>query len=291
MLLTAATIWGTAFVAQSIGMDYVQPFTFSAVRMILGALALLLLAMLRHRKGTDIMPGQTQVNKRAVIIGSLVCGTFLFIATNLQQFGILYTTVGKAGFITALYIVLVPILRIFMGKKAGANIWCGVAVAAVGLYLLCMNGSFTLAAGDLYVMVCALFFALQIISVDIYGAKIDAVQLSMGQFLVCGILSFIVMLFREQPTLTGIYMARISILYTGILSSGVAYTLQVAGQQRMEPAKASLIMCLESPISLIAGWIILGQAMSGRELTGCALMFAAILISQFGGKRAAGNAG
>ncbi len=284
MLLLAATIWGTAFVAQSVGMEYVQPFTFSAVRMLLGAIALLPLAWLRHRRGTDVMPGSSQVDRYAVIKGSLVCGTFLCIATNLQQFGILYTTVGKAGFITALYIVLVPVLRIFMGKRAGRNIWCGVVIAAAGLYLLCMNGSFTLASGDIYVMICALFFALQIISVDHYGAKADAVLLSMGQFLVCGVLSFIVMLFREQPTLGGIYMARIALLYTGILSSGVAYTLQVAGQQRMEPARASLIMCLESPISLIAGWVILGQAMSGRELVGCGLMFTAILISQFGGE-------
>ncbi len=279
MLLLAAAIWGFAFVAQSVGMDYIGPFTFSGVRCLLGVAALTPLALLRHRNGTD-RGADGKVPVKTLLIGSLVCGIFLCIATNLQQIALIYTTVGKAGFITAMYIVFVPVLRIFLGKKARLNVWAGVLLASAGLYMLCMSGSMTLQSGDLFCFACAIFFAFQILAVDHFAPQVDGVLLSLGEFSVCGVISLIIMAFTERPTWEGLAGAGIALLYTGICSSGIAYTLQILGQQRLEPAKASILMCMESPISVLAGWILLGQALTMRELLGCALMFAAILISQ-----------
>ena len=289
LLLLTATIWGSAFVAQSVGMEYIGPFTFSATRNMIGALALLpvisFLRWLRKREEDDTAVVEKQ-NYAVLLKGGICCGVVLFVASNLQQIGIQYTTVGKAGFITAMYIVLVPILSIFLKKKAGLRVWIGVLIAVAGLYMLCMtDGSFVLQMGDFLVLICALTFAVHILVIDYFSPQVDAVKMSCIQFLVCGILSGICMFAFERPDITSILQAWAPILYAGVLSSGVAYTLQVVGQKGMNPTVASLIMSLESVMAVIAGWIILGEALSKRELLGCSLMFAAIVLVQLPTKK------
>ena len=213
--------------------------------------------------------------------GGIACGILLCIASNLQQFGIMYTSVGKAGFITAMYIVIVPVLGIFLGKKAGAKIWCGVVIAVAGLYLLCMTESgFSIQKGDLLLMLCALIFSLHILTIDHFSPMVDGVKMSCIQFFTSGILSGIGMLLTETPRMTEILAAWMPILYAGVMSCGVAYTLQIIGQKGMNPTVASLILSLESVISVIAGWIILHETLSVKEMIGCVLMFAAIILVQ-----------
>lgn len=285
LLFLTATIWGVAFVAQSVGMDYVEPFTFNAVRNMIGAIVLLpCIGLLNRLNGKDNgEAGEPQ--KKTLIIGGISCGVLLFIASNLQQFGIQYTTVGKAGFITAMYIVLVPVLGIFLHKKAGLKIWAAVALAVAGLYLLCMtDGSFSLQMGDLLVLACAVAFSFHILVIDYFSPKVDGVKLSCIQFSTCAVLSAIGMLLFEEPKLSQILAAWVPILYAGVMSCGVAYTLQIIGQKGMNPTVASLILSLESVVSLLAGWVILGQKLSKRELAGCTLAFAAIILVQLPSK-------
>ena len=218
--------------------------------------------------------------RKTLLAGGVSCGALLFVASNLQQIGIQYTTVGKAGFITAMYIVLVPILGIFWKKKVGGRVWIAVLLAVAGLYLLCMTGGLTLQKGDLLVLACALAFSFHILVIDYFSPKVDGVKMSCIQFLVCGLLSGVCMLLFEKPDLGAILMAWMPILYAGVLSSGVAYTLQIVGQKGMNPTVASLILSLESVVSVIAGWAILNQQLSGRELAGCGLMFCAIILAQ-----------
>lgn len=289
LLLLTATIWGTAFVAQSSGMEFVGPFTFNCVRNIIGGLVLIpCVFLLRWMKMKDVADGENGEKKpvqisvtKAELIGGICCGAALCAASNLQQVGMQYTTVGKAGFITALYVVIVPIMGLFFKKKASFIVWICVALSVVGLYLLCMTeGSFSLAYGDLLVLFCALMFSVHILVIDHFSPKGDGVVISCIQFFVCGILSGIVMIFTETPNLTSILDAKWSVLYAGVFSSGVAYTLQVVAQKGVNPTIASLIMCLESVVAVLAGWIILGQALSTRELLGCLFMFAAIVLAQ-----------
>lgn len=285
LLFLTATIWGVAFVAQSVGMDYVEPFTFNAVRNMIGAIVLLpCIGLLNRLNGKDNgEAGEPQ--KKTLIIGGISCGVLLFVASNLQQFGIQYTTVGKAGFITAMYIVLVPVFGIFLHKKAGLKIWAAVALAVAGLYLLCMtDGSFSLQMGDLLVLACAVAFSFHILVIDYFSPKVDGVKLSCIQFFTCAVLSAIGMLLFEEPKLSQILAAWVPILYAGVMSCGVAYTLQIIGQKGMNPTVASLILSLESVVSLLAGWVILGQKLSKRELAGCALAFAAIILVQLPSK-------
>ena len=285
LLFLTATIWGVAFVAQSIGMDYVEPFTFNAVRNLIGAIVLLpCIGLLNRLNGKDNgEAGEPQ--KKTLIIGGISCGVLLFVASNLQQFGIQYTTVGKAGFITAMYIVLVPVFGIFLHKKAGLKIWAAVALAVAGLYLLCMtDGFFSLQMGDLLVLACAVAFSFHILVIDYFSPKVDGVKLSCIQFFTCAVLSAIGMLLFEEPKLSQILAAWVPILYAGVMSCGVAYTLQIIGQKGMNPTVASLILSLESVVSLLAGWVILGQKLSNRELAGCALAFAAIILVQLPSK-------
>ena len=214
-------------------------------------------------------------------IGGICCGTALCVASNFQQVGMQYTTVGKAGFITALYVVMVPIFGIFMRKRVSLLIWGCVAVSVAGLYLLCMPaGAFVLAFGDLLVLLCAVLFSIHILVIDHFSPKGDGVVISCIQFFTCGVLSGIPMLFFEHPSVGSMLDAKWSILYAGVLSSGVAYTLQVVAQKNVNPTVASLILCLESVVAVLAGWIILGQGMSSREMWGCVLMFAAIVVAQ-----------
>jgi drug/metabolite transporter (DMT)-like permease len=291
LLFLTATIWGVAFVAQSVGMEYIGPFTFNAVRSLLGAFVLLpCVRILEKGKKKAEQLGEnrehpltkkTGKQDKNLWIGGICCGVCLFVASNLQQFGILYTTVGKAGFITAMYIVIVPILGIFTRKKTGKRIWAAVVLAVAGLYLLCMTeGNIALNKGDLLVGCCAVVFSLHILIIDYFAPRVDGVRMSCIQFFVCGLLSLICMFLFETPELSLILQAWLPVLYAGVLSCGVAYTLQIVGQRGMNPTVASLILSMESVVSLIAGWIILGQKMSGRELVGCGLMFLAIILAQ-----------
>ncbi len=282
MLVLTALIWGGAFVAQSTAMDHIGALTFNAVRFYIGALVLLpVIAFMdagRKRRGVYEKPTRTQ--KRYLWISGVLCGLALGCATLVQQYAIVYTTVGKAGFITALYIVLVPIFSIFFGKKPAPALWLCVAVAAAGLYFLCMTESFTISLGDGLAIVCSALFALQIMLVSHFGPGCDSVRLSCIQFFVAGTLAGVLMLLFEEPTAQALWDGRWPILYTGVLSSGVAYTLQVVGQKRTNPVLASLLMSLESVFASLFGALILHQIPSGREITGCVLMFGAIILAQ-----------
>ena len=284
LLLLTAIIWGSAFVAQSVGMDYVQPFTFTFARSIIGGVVLIpVIALLRK---TDSIKSKARSARIKGItkyewLGGICCGIALCAASNFQQIGMLHTTVGKAGFITALYVVIVPILGLFLKKRVPALIWLCVVLSVVGLYLLCMpKGNFVLAQGDILVLICALLFSFHILIIDYFSPKGDGVVISCIQFFVCGILSGIIMLFVENPSLANIMDAKWSILYAGALSSGVAYTLQVVAQKGVNPTVASLILCLESVVAVLAGWLILGDKLTSRELAGCLLMFVAIVLAQ-----------
>lgn len=301
LLFLTAIIWGVAFVAQSAGMDYVQPFTFSATRSILGGIVLLPVIAFTGRSGRRGAASVTEAGmedearlvenvgktqrtqkeqRKDLLTGGLLCGLLLFIASNFQQVGIQYTTAGKAGFVTALYIVIVPIYGIFLHKKIRINVWLGVLFGLFGLYLLCMQEGFYLEKGDALVLVCALTFSLHIMVVDHFSPIVDGVKMSCIQFFVCGILSGIVMFATEQPQIPQILAAWLPIGYAGVLSCGVAYTLQIIGQKGMNPTIASLIMSLESVVSVLSGWLILHQSLQVREMIGCAVMFLAIILAQ-----------
>ena len=278
LLLLTATIWGTAFVAQSVGMDHVGPFTFICVRYWIGGLFLLPCIRLLDRV-VGRPAAAAPENRRVHLIGGVCCGAALFVASFLQQLGIQRTTVGKAGFLTALYILIVPLLGLFVGKRVSRRIWGCVVVALVGMYLLCMTESLSVSTGDLLVMLCAVGFSIHILVIDHFSPRVDGVRMSCIQFFTAGALGIVPMLI-EQPDLSSLLAAAAPILYAGVLSSGVAYTLQVVAQKDTDPTVATLIMSLESVISMLAGWVILGQALSPRELAGCALVFAAIIVAQ-----------
>lgn len=285
LLLLAAVIWGSAFVAQSVGMDYVDPFTFTFARSIIGGFVLIpciiFLKKWKAKKEPGFVEQREQIVTKTELIGGICCGTALCVASNLQQVGIVSTTVGKSGFITALYVVIVPILGIFLNKKVPKIIWFCVALSVVGLYLLCMSGeSLSLGFGDFLTIICAIVFSFHILIIDYFSPKGDGVVISCIQFFTCGVLSAILMIVFESPSLANIWAAIGPILYAGVLSSGVAYTLQVVAQKNVNPTVASLILCLESVVSAIAGWLILNQTLSAKELFGCCLMFAAIVLAQ-----------
>ena len=279
LLLITALIWGIAFVAQQIGMDFVGPFTFTAVRCMMGVLVLIPAVYLINRMKT--VEQKAHVEQRTTWIGGLTCGLLLCVATNLQQIGIQYTTAGKAGFITALYIVIVPLLGLFLKRHAGIKLWVSVLIASLGLYLLCMTGSLRLELGDSLVFLCALIFSVHIMVIDHFNPRVDGVKMSCIQFFVASILSAVGMLMWESfPTWEMLYAARIPLLYTGILSCGVAYTFQIVGQKNVNPTVASLILSLEAVISVLAAWLILHQGMTNREILGASLMFVAIILAQ-----------
>lgn len=292
LLLLTSMIWGAAFVAQSVGMDYIGPFTFNTARNLIGAAVLLpCIAFLKMRSGVEPEPSHdTPEGKKTLLAGGAACGVLLFAASNLQQIGMQDTTVGKAGFVTAMYIVLVPAFGIFLKKRVGMKVWGAIVLAVAGLYLLCMTeDSAAFQKGDLLILCCAGVFSLHILTVDHYSPKVDGVKMSCIQFFVCGILSGICMLLFETPDMSRIVQAWAPILYAGVLSCGVAYTLQIVGQKGINPAVASLILSLESVFSVIAGWLVLGQTLSGREMGGCALMFVAILLAQLPEREKAGE--
>ncbi len=284
LLLLTAMIWGAAFVAQSVGMDYIGPYTFLFSRSILGGLVLLPVIYFRGKKNPEEKQAE---NKRILLVGGLCCGAALFVGSILQQIGIQETTAGKAGFLTAMYMILVPIVGLFFGKKPEMKVWGAVVVALVGMYFLCLYGSDlgSINRGDLLEMACALGFTVHILVIDYFSPKVDGVKMSCIQFFICGILAFVGMLIFESPTLGDIRNALLPIAYAGILSSGVAYTLQIVAQKDTDPTVASLLMSLESVFSLVFGWIILKEAMSSVELLGCGLMFGAIIWVQLPGRK------
>ena len=291
LLIIAAMIWGGAFVAQSAGGDAVGPYTFNCVRCVIGGLVLLPVIKFSDRMGRTHRRPVSREDKRTLLTAGIACGVALSVASNLQQVGInMGTPVGKAGFLTACYMLLVPILGLFIGKKCSWNIWLGVAVTVIGLYLLCMRGSFSVRVPDLLILLCALCFAVQILIVDNYAGRVDGVRMSCIQFLVSGIISAVPMIFSDMGlSARGISewasaladsRSWISILYAGVLSCGVAYTFQIIGQRGMNPTVASLLMSLESVFSVLAGWVLLRQTLSPREIFGCLLIFGAVILAQ-----------
>lgn len=281
ILLLTATIWGVAFVAQSVGMEYIGPFTFNAIRCVLGGMVLIPVILVLKKKKETGAENQEKEDKKTLWAGGIACGVILCIASNLQQFGIMEASVGKSGFFTALYIVMIPVIGIFIGKRPEIKLWFCVALAVVGMYLLCMkDGSFTIERADIMLLLCALAFSFHILVVDYFSPKVDGVKMSCIQFFVCGVLSAVGMLFTETPDISNIQAAWLPLLYAGLLSCGVGYTLQIVGQKGINPVIASLIMSLESVISALAGWVILGQVLSPKEILGCILMFVAIIITQ-----------
>ena len=278
LLLLAAIIWGIAFVAQTVGMDYVRPFTFNGVRCLLGAVVLLPVIYLFDKKKT--VEEKEKEDKKALWIGGVLCGLCLCTASSLQQIGLQYTTAGKAGFLTALYIILVPIFGLFFKKKCSPFVIGSIVLATVGLYLLSIKEGFYIEKGDIYVMICAVIFSLHILTIDYFSPKCDGVKLSCVQFLVSGVIAMVVALVIERPEWSQIMAAWLPIAYAGILSCGVAYTLQIIGQKGMNPTVASLVLSLESVVSVLAGWLLLNQSLSARELVGCVIMFIAIILAQ-----------
>ncbi|HOP10027.1 MAG TPA: DMT family transporter [Oscillospiraceae bacterium] len=289
-LFFASLIWGSTFVAQSMGMDYIQPFTFNAVRFFIGGLVLLPVIALFRREPKALSAediAKKAVDRRNLIWGGVVCGVLIFAATGLQQIGLVYTTAGKAGFLTALYVVLVPIIGLFFKKKPSIFLWFGVAFAVTGLYFLSMNEQFTLGNGDLPVLICALIFSFQILAVDHYSPLVDGVKLSCIQFFVASVLSTVTMFLFEKPDLTSIWSARMPLLYTGILACGIAYTFQILGQKTTPPAVASVVFGLESVFAAVFGWLILNEQLTQRELFGAGLVLVAVMLSQITPKKRA----
>ena len=288
LLFLTAFIWGTAFVAQTSGMDHVGPFSFCFVRYFIGSFVLIPLILVRRKMANkESKVAAKPILDKLTIKYGIICGVILFVASNLQQFGLQYTTTAKAGFLTALYILIVPILGLFLKQKVPARIWICVMFAIVGLYLLCIDGEFKLAGGDIIEILCAVVFSLHIIVIDRLPQSIDGPTISSVQFFVVGFLSMFPAFILENITLSGVIAAMLPILYAGVMSSGVAYTLQIVAQRMVAPTAASLIMSLESVISAISGWVILGQFLSGKELIGCAIMFTATCVAQIPGKKKA----
>ena len=281
ILLLAAIIWGFAFVAQSVGMENVGAFTFQASRMLLASLVLLPTALILGKIREKSTGKKEPFLDKKTLLAGMACGIFLFGAASLQQIGIAYTTVGHASFLTAMYLLIVPLLGIFTGKKVGARIWFCIALAIVGLYLLCMTGEgFSMSLGDVLSTLCAFVFALHIITVDKLASGLDGVKISFVQITFAGLISLICAFIFEEPSLGGIASAWLPIAYAGVLSCGVAYTLQIVGQKYAEPTVASIVMSLESVFGALGGALILHQIPSLYGFAGCALMFSATVISQ-----------
>lgn len=299
-LLLTAMIWGAAFVAQSVSMDYIGPFTFICLRSVIGGLFLIpviiVLDGIRKKSQNESANAVSEENilhnietkekqrlswkNKQLIEGGIVCGIFLFFANCFQQTGIQYTTVGKAGFITTFYIIIVPLIGLFFKKYCGILTWIGVVIALAGLYFLCITQKLTIQRGDALILCCSVLYAGQILAIDHYNPFVDGVKMSCIQFLTGGVLGAVFMLLFENPSIAMILSAAGPILYTGIMSTGVGYTLQIVGQKGLNPTVAALILSLESVFSALSGYVFLHQVLTTRELIGCALMFIAIVLAQ-----------
>jgi drug/metabolite transporter (DMT)-like permease len=278
LLILTAAIWGFAFVAQRVGMQYVGAFTFNGVRFALGSISLVPLIIYFKNKKTAEQPEETA--SASALVPGIIAGSVLFFGASLQQAGLIYTTAGKAAFITGLYIVLVPLLGIFLKQRIGVNTWAGVVLAVSGLYFLSVNEDFTIAFGDLLEIIGALFWAVHILVIDYFTKKVDALKLSCVQFVMCSVLSIITAFFFEDISISGIGQAAIPILYGGLLSVGVAYTLQVVAQRHAKPSHAAIILSMEAVFAALGGALLLGENLGGRGYLGCALMFAGMLLTQ-----------
>ena len=277
MLILTALIWGFAFVAQKAGMEHLGPFTFNGIRFVLGALSLLpLLPFVKKLFGYP----SNKYKLKNTVKGGLLLGAVLFIAASLQQIGIVKTTAGNAGFITGLYIIIVPFLGIFLKHKVFKNVWAGSVLALFGLYFLSVTKDFTLAPGDGLVLISALFFAVHILLIDNYAPKSNVLLLSVIQFAVSGLLSIIFALFTEDISLHSIEMTTVPLLYGGIMSIGVAYTLQIIAQRNVSASKAAIVLSLESVFAAIGGWLLLGEIVTMKKAIGGLLVLAGIIISQ-----------
>ena len=298
-LFLTAMIWGAAFVAQSVSMDYIGPFTFICLRSVIGGLFLIPVIIVldgirkkSQNESADVVNSENVLHieteekqrlswkNKQLIEGGIVCGIFLFFANCFQQTGIQYTTVGKAGFITTFYIIIVPLIGLFFKKYCGILTWIGVVVALAGLYFLCITQKLTIQRGDALILCCSVLYAGQILAIDHYNPFVDGVKMSCIQFLTGGILGAVFMLLFENPSIAMILSAAGPILYTGIMSTGVGYTLQIVGQKGLNPTVAALILSLESVFSALSGYVFLHQVLTTRELIGCVLMFIAIVLAQ-----------
>lgn len=275
MLFLAALIWGFAFAFQSRGMEHMGPMTFNGIRFLIGAIVLIPVIFLFKKTGEKRSASKEDI--KITVLGGIICGLCLFGASSLQQFGIQYTSVGKAGFLTTLYIILVPIIGILFKRKVSAIVWIGALLSVAGMYLLCVSETMSINKGDVLAFGCAIIFAFHILAVDHFAPKTNGVVLSCLQFLTSGICAMIFAFIFEQPTMTEIVNGIVPLLYVGVMSSGVAYTLQILGQKNADPTIASLIMSLESAVSVLGGWLILHQKLTGKELLGCLLMFIAVI--------------
>ena len=282
LLFLTALIWGVAFVAQSVGMDHIGPYTFNTGRLLLGTAVTMPWAIMELKKQKNVEEEkEVYIRKRnSSVIGAAFCAVVFFLAVNLQQFALIGSSVANVSFITTLYILIIPIIGMFLGKKHGLSIWIAIAIAVVGMYLLCIKEGLVLEMGDILAFFCAVMFALQILIVDHYVPKSYVIVLSCTQNLFAVLISFVFMLIFEGVNLEGIKTAWLPLAYTGILSTGLAYTTQMLGQKYIKPTVASLIMSLESVIAAIAAWLIIGQALSLREMLGCALVFVGVIIAQ-----------
>lgn len=282
LLLLTAAIWGFAFVAQRIGSQYVGALTFNGIRFALGAISLMPLIVYfdKRRKNNRSSEGSSEVPVKKIILPGVLVGIALYAGSTLQQIGIIYTTAGKASFITGLYMVLVPIIGIFLKHKIGKNSWIGIGLAVVGLYLLSVNENLSIGFGDILEVIGAVFWAIHILTIDNFSKKIDPLKLSAIQFATCSILSLVTALIFERITVSGISKAVIPILYGGFLSVGVAYTLQVVAQRNAKPSHAAIILSMESVFGAVGGALLLGENMGYKGYAGCALILGGILVSQ-----------
>lgn len=287
LLLLAAAIWGVAFVAQRVGAEYIGSFTFNGIRFALGSLSLLPLIYYFGKK--KAVASETNVPKKGSLVPGIIAGCVLFIAASLQQIGLMETTAGKAAFITGLYIVLVPILGIFLKHFIRFNTWIGIVVAAIGLYFLCVTENFTIARGDIFELVGAFFWAIHILLIDRFTKNVDTLKLSFFQFVTCSFLSLVVAFGFENITWEGISHVILPILYGGICSVGIAYTLQVVGQKHAEPSHAAIILSMETVFASIGGFIILNENLGMRGYVGCILMLAGMLLAQLQIKKKSRN--
>ena len=279
LLLFASFIWGSAFVAQRVGMEHIGPFTFNAVRMLVAGVALSVVVLI-FKKTNKVNTEPGTYSKKALYLGGFFCGSILFIASSFQQTGLMFTIAGKAGFITTLYIIFVPLLGLFLKKRIGAKIWVSVFLGLAGLFFLSFVENMQLNLGDVLMLFCAIGYAVHIILVDRYAARADSVKLSCLQFFVAALFSCIVMFVFESPSVTYILMSWLPILYVGVLSGALGFTLQIIAQKDTSPAVAALLMSFEAVFAAFTGFVILNEVLTPRELVGCFLMFLAVMLAQ-----------
>lgn len=280
LLLLAALIWGFAFTAQRVGMEYMGPFLFNGIRFGLGALVLGAFILIRKNRVIDIHPEFLHDQKRTLVQGGIVAGLLVFTGATLQQTGMIYTTAGNAGFITGLYVVFVPILGLFLRHRPAVTVWIGAFLAAAGMYLLSVTGNFHISKGDLYVLGCAFVWAFHVLYIGHVSPRVDALKLALIQYVITSVLSMLIAVFFETILWRAILDAAVPLLYGGIFSVGIAYTLQIVGQKKAPAAHAAIILSMEAVFAALGGWLILNEVLSTRALTGCALILAGMVLAQ-----------